>query len=89
MTDQVTYPKALTDAERDALAEFQFRSTEEFPWFRGDQLVARYFPGQDYFCTRQARHDELRDLCATWQAEGKIVITALSAGKSFTSVTLG
>ena len=89
MTDQVTYPKDLTAEQRSALPEFQFRSTAEFPWFRGDQLVARYFPGQDYFCTREPRHDELRDLCAAWQAEGKIVITALSAGKSFTSVTLG
>jgi hypothetical protein len=43
-----TYPKDLTPEQRQALPEFTFRSTEEFPWFRGDQLVARYFPGQDY-----------------------------------------
>lgn len=83
------YPKDLTPEERAALPEFTFQSTEEFPWFRGDQLVARYIPGQDYVCTREPRHDELRDLCAGWQAEGKIAVTALSSGQSFTSVKLG
>ena len=89
MTDEITYPKDLTDEQRAALPEFNFRVTEEFPWFRGDQLVARYFPGQDYFCTRLPKHDELRDKCAAWGAEGKVVVTMLSSGQSFTTVTLG
>ncbi len=87
MTDEATYPRDLTDEQRAALPEFTFRSTKEFPWFRGDQLVARYFPGQDYFCTREPRHDELRDLCVGWQGEGKIVVTALGGGQHF--VTIG
>jgi hypothetical protein len=80
---------ATTDTERAALPEFTFRSTEEFAWFRGDQCVARYYVGQDYVCTRQPRHDDLRDMCAKWQAEGKIVITGLSSGQAFVSMSLG
>lgn len=83
------YPKDLTDEQRAALPEFTFRVTEEFPWFRGDMLVARYLPGQDYVCTRQPRHDELRDMCTQWQADGKIVITGLSSGQAFVSMSLG
>lgn len=84
----MSYPKQLSDAERAALPEFTWRVTEEFPWFRGDALVARYLPGQDYICTREPRHDELRDKVEGWKAEGKAVITALAAGTSFVSVSL-
>lgn len=85
----MTYPKDLTAEERAALPEFTFRVPEEFAWFRGDAIVARYHPGQDYICTRQPRHDELRDLCVSWQAEQKIAITAMSSGDAYVSVQLG
>lgn len=88
MTDEVTYPKDLTNEQRAALPEFVFCACEEFPYFKGDGLVARYFPGQDYYCTREPRHDELRDRCEAWRAEGKIVITLLNAGQNFFSVQL-
>lgn len=89
MSDTQTYPLDLTEEQRDALPEFSFVAVEEFTWFRGDALVGRYHPGQDYHCTRQPRHDELRAMCQTWLAEGKVAVTALSGGRSFTGMTLG
>lgn len=89
MSDTQTYPKDLSDEQRAELLEFTFRATEEFTWFRGDAIVARYHPGQDYHCTRQPRHDELRNKATAWLAEGKIAVTAMSGGRALTSMTIG
>lgn len=57
------------------MQEFRFVPTVEFTWFREDvnKLVGVYHPGASYNCTREPRHDKLREMCDQWEAEGKIV----------------
>ncbi|MEO1082401.1 MAG: hypothetical protein AAFY29_22795 [Pseudomonadota bacterium] len=68
--------------------EFKFYPLEEFDYTRENpdgskRLVARYFPGNGYNCTRQPVHDHLREQCKTWEAEGKIRIVPLDPGVQF------
>lgn len=74
--------------DRATLPEFVFTPLKEFTWFRGDFLVGRYLPGQDYYCTREARHDELREKCVEWEKNGQIKIMMLASGQNFVSVKL-
>jgi len=76
------------EVDREKLPEFVFTPLVEFTWFRGDALVGRYIPGQDYYCTRQPRHDELREKCVEWEKNGQIKITMLAAGQHFVTVKL-
>ena len=46
-------------------------------------------PGRTTCARASRRHDELRDMCSAWQAEGKIVITGLSSGQAFVNMSLG
>jgi len=70
----VSYILDLTPEQRQQIAELTFRPLAEFPLMNGDMVVATYYPDRQYYCTSEARHDELRAMCAQWLEEGKIEI---------------
>lgn len=74
--------------------EFKFVPVQEFEWWRDyddgeKRLVGHYVPGNTYNCTREPRHDMLREKCKEWEAEGKIKKIPLAPGQFFTTVKTG
>jgi hypothetical protein len=73
--------------------EFRFYPLESFYWYRGEgnerRLVGKYIPGNTYNCTAGERHNELREKCEQWAADGKIRIAYLAPGHSFKVQRIG
>lgn len=74
--------------------EFKFIPLTEFEWVReyddGETLhVATYYPGNSYNCTREPRHDALREMCKHWEADGKIMVIPLLNGQQFKTIPVG
>lgn len=74
--------------------EFKFVPLEVFDWFReyedGTTVhVGHYLPGNTYNCTKEPRHDALREKCKEWEAEGKIKKIPLHPGEFFKTVKFG
>lgn len=70
------------------MMEFKFTPLEPFTWVReypdgSSKLIGSYVPGAVYNCTRGARHDALREQCATWLKEGKIQVFPLAPDVQF------
>lgn len=59
---------------------FIFTPLAEFSWHREDtdKLVGVYYPGMDYNCTLEPRHDTLREKCKQWEQEKLILISFLN-----------
>ena len=81
------------------LMEFKFTPLIEFEWWRQKtddegaviekNLIGQYLPGMSYNCTKDSRHDALREQCVKWEKEGKIKILALAPGQSFKTFKVG
>ena len=74
--------------------EFRFTPLEQFEWVReyedgSQRLVGQYIPGMTYNCTKEPRHDALREQCKTWEAEGKIRKIPLALGEKFITIENG
>ena len=75
------------------MIEFIFAPKEQFKWVKETedsvQMIGLYLPGNTYNCTAKPLHDELREKCKEWEAEGKIEVYPLPPGKSFTVTEVG
>ena len=74
--------------------EFKFAPKVEFEWHREYEdgttvLVGHYIPGMTYNCTKEPRHDALREKCKEWEADGKIVKIPLAPGEFFKTIKSG
>ena len=74
--------------------EFKFEPLEEFTRVReypdGSKVtIGHYLPGGTYNCTKEPRHDALRDICTKWESEGKIRKVFLKPNQSFQTKSLG
>lgn len=72
--------------------EFKFEPLVAFEWIREYEdgskvLVGEYHPGMTYNCSKDPRHDALREQCKVWEAEGKIHISPLKSGQFFKVTT--
>ena len=86
-------------SSKESVVEFKFAPKKKFEYVRevkdldGDvvskQLIGEYHPGMTYNCTKDARHDALREKCRQWEAEGLITIMPLKAGQFFKTVKVG
>lgn len=73
------------------MLEFKFAPTKEFEWVReyedGSKVhVATYYVGNTYNCTKEPRHDALREKCKEWEAEGLIQVMPLAPGQFFKTI---
>ena len=73
--------------------EFKFSPLEEFSWVRkyedgAETLIGVYHVGAVYNCSKEARHDALREMCKEWKEKGMISTTTLPDGVSMRSVTI-
>lgn len=76
------------------MMEFKFVPLVDFEWEREyedgtKRLIGHYIPGNTYNCTREPRHDALREVCKTWEAEGKIRRIPLNPGEFFKTIGIG
>ena len=74
--------------------EFKFKPLEVFSWEReyedGSKVfIGEYHPGMTYNCTKEPRHDALREKCKEWAEAGLIEIIPLGEGQRFVTVPLG
>jgi len=72
--------------------EFKFAPLKKFKWTRKyedgtEVMVGEYHPGMTYNCTKEPRHDALREVCKEWEAEGLIRVIPL-VNEHFETVAL-
>lgn len=71
--------------------EFKFAPKVQFDWVRkyddgSEVTVGEYYVGNTYNCTKEPRHDALREQCKVWLEEGKIAVIPLGRNEAFVSV---
>lgn len=73
-------------------SEFQFTPLEVLTWEREYEdgstfVVGEYHPGMTYNCTKEPRHDALRQKCKEWQKQKQIKIIPLGHRRFITITT--
>lgn len=68
--------------------EFKFIPKVKFEYKRkgpdgNDRVIGVYFPGMSYNCSKSPLHDQLREECKKWEANGMITIIPLSGDEQF------
>ena len=72
--------------------DFKFSPLKDFSWVRKyedgtEKLMGNYHVGGTYNCSKEPRHDALREMCKEWKEKGMISTSTLLPGEVMKTIT--